>query len=52
MEIRGSTQWGISLFVNSLYYQQNILEEIFEEEILALYRKDIDEVGIHTDIDP
>ena len=35
--------------INSLYYQQNILELLFEEEIPALYGKDIDKVKLHMD---
>ncbi|GFY03085.1 transposase [Trichonephila clavipes] len=34
---------------NLLYYQQNILEPIFEEEIPVLYRNDIDKVELHMD---
>ncbi|GFY01293.1 uncharacterized protein TNCV_5077601 [Trichonephila clavipes] len=33
--------------INSLYYQQNILEPIFEEEIPTLYGKDIGKVEFH-----
>ncbi|GFX08855.1 transposase [Trichonephila clavipes] len=35
--------------INSLYYQHNILEPIFEEQILPLYGKDIDKVELHMD---
>ncbi|GFW88168.1 uncharacterized protein TNCV_3500571 [Trichonephila clavipes] len=35
--------------INSRYYQQNILEPIFEEEIPTLYGKDIDKVELHMD---
>ena len=33
--------------INSLYYQQNILESFFKEEIPALHRKDIDKIKCH-----
>ncbi|GFV59020.1 uncharacterized protein TNCV_1814091 [Trichonephila clavipes] len=33
--------------INSLYYQQNILESIFKEEIPTLYGKHIDKVELH-----
>ncbi|GFW94788.1 hypothetical protein TNCV_4248281 [Trichonephila clavipes] len=35
--------------MNSLYYQQNTLEPIFEEETSAFYRKSIDKVELHMD---
>ncbi|GFU05411.1 hypothetical protein TNCV_3290641 [Trichonephila clavipes] len=35
--------------INSLYYHQNILEPIFEEEIPTLYRKDIGKVELDMD---
>ncbi|GFV41627.1 hypothetical protein TNCV_3627781 [Trichonephila clavipes] len=35
--------------INSLCYQRNILEPIFEKEITALYGKNIDEVDLHMD---
>ncbi|GFW30033.1 uncharacterized protein TNCV_1593511 [Trichonephila clavipes] len=36
---------------SQLYYNQNTLELIFEEEIPALYEKDIDKVKLHADKD-
>ncbi|GFW67485.1 hypothetical protein TNCV_3391561 [Trichonephila clavipes] len=35
--------------INSLYYQHNILEPIFVEEIPTLYGKDIDKAELHMD---
>ena len=35
--------------VNSLYYKNNILKPLFEEEIPALYGKDIDKVELCRD---
>ncbi|GFU85872.1 hypothetical protein TNCV_2037031 [Trichonephila clavipes] len=35
--------------INSLYYQHNISESLIEEEILALYGKNIDKFEFHTD---
>lgn len=35
--------------IKSLYYQQHILEPIFEDEIPALYGKDICKIELHVD---
>ena len=35
--------------INPLYYQQNILEPFFEEEIPAFYGNDIDKVELHME---
>ncbi len=44
-----SSIWKNVNKINSLYHQQNSLETIFEEEIPALYKKDIYKVEIYMD---